>query len=1122
MDVGEWLGGLGLQQYAKAFAENGIDYDVLQNLTGEDLKELGVELLGHRRKLLTAIEALHSRPAAVPAPGRDAQMNSPPAQTSVSPQRRHLTVLFCDLVGSTALSARLDPEDLRDVIRRYHATVAEMVHSQGGFVAQYLGDGALIYFGFPTAHEDDVERAVRTALLICKATQSIEVKGGHLQVRAGLATGLVVVGDRAEGSEASHEPQVMGETPNRAARLQALAEPNGIVIDATTRRLIGRMFELRERAAATLTGFDSPVQYWDVIGEAAIDSRFEALRSGETPLIGRDEELNLLMLRWQQAKKGAGRVVLISGEPGLGKSRLVSAFQERIKAERALQLRYFCSPQHTSTALYPIATHLSRVIKFAGTDTPEQMLEKLRPFVENPEDLPFIADLLSLPVAPDAGFDELAPQERRQKLFAALSTRITALAKSGPLFILLEDAHWIDPTTQELIDYLVSRIGKHPALLLITCRQEYQPSWIGDPSVTNLVLNRLAADDCTALIRALTANGQLPPEMIDEIAARTDGIPLFAEELSKALMDVSQKDARKHASAAELHVPDTLHASLIARLDHLGAEARETAQAGSVIGREFSHALLRRMAATSAILAPQTIDSALDALVGSGLIFVRGTAPDSIYTFKHSLVQDAAYATLLRAQRQKLHAALASIMEKDERVAPEVLAAHFAGAGESEKAAEQWFKAGQAANERSANLEAIRSFRNALDLISSLPATRERKLRMLEITGALCNPMVVAKWLMSETTEVITKAARLAEELGVRPPAVILYHQYLHHTGSSNHQEALRIIELFREEAGPEFLTRAESGASTSISMSGGSLETALERNARALAAYDRRKHAKQRFHFTYEPRGITLSGQSLQLALRGYFEQAKAAEREAVSCAAEVNHPQTIGNLLGYKLVRAEYQQDYSEHAETADSLLRHAKEHGIVFWSLWSDIFRGFASARAGDPLPGIQMIDKALKIFTEMKFTYYRPFHLSLKARAYGMAGDIESARATLSEAIAFAEASGEKVVLAELLRLSGELHLTCSGAAAADTAEHLFTEAIASARVQASNLHELRAATSLARLWQKQSKYEDAERVLRPVYDWFSEGLGAPDLVNARAVLAGAVLDAHAAELRHEHA
>jgi adenylate cyclase len=393
---------------------------------------------------------------------------------------------------------------------------------------------------------------------------------------------------------------------------------------------------------------------------------------------------------------------------------------------------------------------------------------------------------------------------------------------------------------------------------------------------------------------------------------------------------------------------------------------------------------------------------------------------------------------------------------------------------------------------------------------------------MLEITGALCNPMVVAKWLMSETTEVITKAARLAEELGVRPPAVILYHQYLHHTGSSNHEEALRMIELFREEAGPEFLTRAESGASTSISMSGGSLETALERNARALAAYDRRRHAKQRFHFTYEPRGITLSGQSLQLALRGYFEQAKAAEREAVSCAAEVNHPQTTGNLLGYKLVRAEYQQDYSEHEETADSLLRHAEEHGIVFWSLWSDIFRGFASARAGNPLPGIQMIDKALKIFTEMKFTYYRPFHLSLKARAYGMAGDAESARATLSEAIAFAEASGEKVVLAELLRLSGELHLTCSGAAAADTAEHLFTEAIARARVQASKLHELRAATSLARLWQKQSKYEDAERVLRPVYDWFSEGLEAPDLVNARAVLARAVLDAHAAELRHEHA
>jgi predicted ATPase len=603
----------------------------------------------------------------------------------------------------------------------------------------------------------------------------------------------------------------------------------------------------------------------------------------------------------------------------------------------------------------------------------------------------------------------------------------------------------------------------------------------------------------------LTANGQLPPEMIDEIAARTDGIPLFAEELSKALMDVSQKDARKHASAAELHVPDTLHGSLIARLDHLGAEARETAQAGSVIGREFSHALLTRMAATSAILAPQTIESALDALVGSGLIFVRGTAPDSVYTFKHSLVQDAAYATLLRAQRQKLHAALASIMAEDGRVAPEVLAAHFVGAGEPEKAAEQWFKAGQAANERSANLEAIRSFQNALDLISSLPETRERKLRMLEITGALCNPLVVAKWLMPETTETINKTARLAEELGVRPPALVLYNQYLQHTGSANHKEALRMIELLRDEAGPEFTTRAESCASTSISMSGGSLEEALERSARALAAYDRKKHAKQRFQFTYEPHCIALSVQSLQLALRGYFEQAKAAEREALNHAAEVDHPQTTGNLLAYKLVRGEYQQDYSEYQQTVEALLRHAEEHKIVFWSLVADIYRGFAAARTGDPIRGIQMIDKSLKIFSEMKFMFYRPFYLSLKTRAYHIAGDTQNALATLSEAIALANATGERVSLAELIRLSGELQLARSGAMAAEKAQHLFTEAITLAQAQASKLHELRAGTSLARLWQSQSKHEKAERLLRPVYSWFTEGLDAPDLVHARAVL-----------------
>jgi class 3 adenylate cyclase/predicted ATPase len=1103
MDVAEWLGGLGLGQYAKAFAENDVDAEVLRQLTADDLKELGVTILGHRRKLLTAIEALRSPNARASSPLHP-ESGSPVMQIA-SPERRHLTVIFCDLVGSTALSAHLDPEDLRDVIRRYHSMVAETVRSQQGFVAQYLGDGALIYFGFPAAHEDDAERAVRAALLVRKAAEAIQVKGESLQVRAGLATGLVIVGDRAEGSKAAHEPQVMGETPNRAARLQALAKPGGILIDSATRRLVGRIFDLTEQPAAAIKGFDAPVECWDVLGEAAIESRFEALRSGETPLVGREEELKLLTLRWQQAKVGSGRVVLISGEPGLGKSRLVSTFKERLKPDGGMELRYFCSPQHSTTALYPVITHLSRALRLADSDTPEQKLDKLRAAISKTEDLPSIADLFSVATPMDAQFDELAPEERRQKVFAALSGRIAALAQTGPVFMLMEDTHWIDPTTEELLDRLVASIEQLPILLAVTCRPEYQPSWAGHPSVTTLVLNRLRSEDCAALVRMLTANGHLPAHMIDKIAERTDGIPLFAEELSKALMDAGAAPVRNPVWAAALDVPDSLHASLLARLDHLGAAARETAQAGSIIGREFSHALLTRMAAASGMLGAEKIQSALQTLVGSGLIFVRGAAPDAVYTFKHSLVQDAAYSTLLRTHRQKLHAALAAIMEMEGKVAPEVLAHQFSGAGELDKAAEQWLKAGQTANERSANLEAIRSFQKALDIISSLPETPARQLKALEITGAMCSPMIAAKWLMSETAEIINKAAQIADKLGVSPPPAVLYHQALHHIGSSHHSEALRLLHLFRERAGAELQTRAETAISTALYMGGGSLERALEHTSRALAGYDRKAHAKQRFQYTYEPRCAALSAQGVQLTLRGYFNEAKAAEREAVAYAAEFDHAQTTGHVLAYKLLRGEFQQDYSEQEETARALLHHAEKHNIVFWSLWSNIFTGFAAARGGRPLEGIEMMDASIKVFADMKFTFFRPFHLGLKARAYEIAGDIGNALASTSEAIAFARDSGETLVLADLIDLCGDLHLAQCRESALDLAEHLFEEAIALARAQASMLHELRAATSLARLWGTRGRHAEARKALQPVYNWFTDGLDTPDLAKARAVL-----------------
>lgn len=1101
MDIERWLEGVGLPQYKAAFLEHGIDDEVLQQLTADDLKDLGITLIGHRRKLLTAIESLR---ASANGPEDESVSAASQPVSAASPERRHLTVLFCDLVGSTALSARLDPEDLREVIRNYHSTVADVARSQGGFVAQYLGDGALVYFGFPVAHEDDAERAVRAAIMLRDITQSRDAKGEPLQVRCGLATGLVVVGDRAEGSKASHEPQVMGETPNRAARLQALAAPGGIVIDAATRKLVGRMFVLRERSPASLKGFDDLVEVWDVLRAAAIDSRFEALRSGETPLIGRNEELELLTRRWHQAKAGQGRLVLISGEPGLGKSRLVSAFESRIKGGPHIELRYFCSPQHTSTVLHPITTHAMRMAGLRETDAPATKIEKLRKLFPTGDDRLLVADLLSLPVDPKSGLNELAPQEKRAKLFRALVGRILELAAQSPVFLLMEDMHWVDPTTQEVLDALVSKIERLPILIILTFRPEFQPPWAGQANVTTLVLNRLSSDDCAALIRIMTARSDLAPRIVDEIVDRTDGIPLFAEELSKAVVEAGRVEQVKRGSGGQLQVPATLHASLVARLDLLGSEAREAAQASSVIGRDFRHSLLIRMLHQTGIAETAKVNAALDALVSSGLVFMRAAPPDAIYTFKHALVQDAAYSTLLRTQRQKLHAALAPLLAADPTIAPEVLAYHFAGAGEHELAVEYWYRAGRAANERSATSEAIRSFENALDILSELPDTRENKLKILEITSALCNPLIVSRWLMPETTSRITRAAQLAEELGASPPPVITYHQWLYHFGCANHQEALRLGRIFLKTGGPELQTRAQVCVANSIYMTGGSLESAIAHIEEGLRKYDRRTHASQRFQYTYEPRCVALTTLSLQLALAGYFDRAKAAEKEALEYAAEFDHSQTFRLILSYKLLREEFQKDYAEQQETARTLEEHANRDKVVFHGHWADVFRGFAAARAGRAHEGIAMIDRSLEAFAGM-IHYYRPFHFGLRAQAYELAGDFDRALESAAEGIAVAKQSGERVVLSDLIRLSGDLQFRRDGEAASELAEKLFSEAIALAQAQRSKLHELRASTSLASLKQTRGEHRQADDLLRPVYDWFKEGLSSPDLLAARAVL-----------------
>ena len=681
--IAEWLDELGLSEHTERFVENKIDVAVLPLLTDEDLKEIGIPL-GHRRKILAAINqgtrAAQPAPVAGPAPstelkGRDA------------PERRYMTVLFSDLVGSTALSARMDPEDLREVITAYQTCVAEAVGRFGGFVAKYMGDGALVYFGYPEAHEDDPERAVRAALELVAAVARLTTHS-LLQTRVGIASGQVIVGDLI-GRGASQEQAIVGKTPNLAARLQSLAEPNTVVIAESTRKLLGDLFEYQDLGPKDLKGIDEPAPAWAVMRPSSLESRFEALHtSGLTQLVGRQEELELLLRRWWKATEGEGQVVLLSGEPGIGKSRLIAALSERLATEPHARLRYFCSPQHTDSALYPIISQLERAAGFTHDDNAPTKLDKLDALLARSftpaTDAPSSPTLLSLPNEGRYPTTEMSPQQRRQRTLEALINQIVALAEQSPVVMIVEDIHWVDPTTLEVLGRGIDRIKSVGVLLIITYRPEFDPPWLGRPYVTALTLNRLGERDIASMIDRVQGNKPLPDNIRQDIIERTDGIPLFVEEMTKAVLEAEgEGDARKTAAAvpsSAMAVPASLHASLMSRLDRLGP-AKEIAQIGAAIGREFSHALLQ-----AAVRKPEAeLVAALDRLITAGLLFQQGVAPQATYLFKHALVQDAAYGTLLREPRRALHARIAETLESQftdiAESQPEFLARHCTEAG---------------------------------------------------------------------------------------------------------------------------------------------------------------------------------------------------------------------------------------------------------------------------------------------------------------------------------------------------------------------------------------------------------------------------------------------------------
>jgi len=1105
MDVAAWLQNLDLERYVSAFRDNDIDAEVLLKLTAEDLISIGVTSVGHRRKLLDAIASLG---IAVPTAVVTASAPGAPAQGDA--ERRQLTVMFCDLVGSTALSTRHDPEDLRELIGDYHCAVADTAGRFEGFVAKYMGDGVLIYFGYPQAHEDDAERAVRAGLAVVEAVGQLPARPG-LSVRLGIATGLAVVGDLI-GEGTAQERGVVGETPNLAARLQALAAPNTLVIGEATRRQIGGLFDLADLGPQALAGFAEPQPAWRVIGESGMLSRFEALRSGTTPLIGRDEEVELLFRRWHQAKTGDGRVVLISGEPGIGKSRLTAALSEQIETEPHARLRYFCSPHHQDSALHPFIAQLELAAGFARDDAVEAKLGKLRamlaPGTRDDDDIALLSELLSLPSS--AADLNLSPQRKREKLFEAVLNQLAAEARPRPVLMVFEDAHWIDPTSRELLDLTVDRVRHLPVLLAITFRPEFHAPWSGRAHVTSLALNRLGDRDGEALVQKLAGNAALTAEIVAEIVERTDGVPLFVEELTKAVLESAAQGDRVAAvlgttSLVALSVPATLHASLMARLDRLGPAAKEIAQIGAVLGREFAYELIEPVAQRP----EKELRAALDQLSEAGLLFCRGIAPHASYLFKHALVQDAAYSTLLRKRRQELHARVAAALEEHfadlaERQ-PELLAHHVTAAANTERAVDQWLKAGRHAAARFTYFEAIAHLERGLGLLHSLPESPARDSREIELQLALGLCLLTAKGAV-EAKPPYMRAHELAERGGEPQQRFEALNGVWQSTMVSGGIAAAsplsdRLLRMAERE-GDDGLRLQAHHSGWSTWWAAGDPAKAREHADAGRLLYDPTKHASHRLVYGGHDPGVC-AGYMGALAewLLGYPEKALASIAGSLALAERLAHPFTLSVALTMSselyLNRREPELALSllEAAEVlaAEQRLSLMAEPGML---------RGAALVEQGAVDEAIARIREGVINWTRLGRTILLPYGLAFLAEGLARHGDRAAALAALREGLATADATGEHMWDAELHRVTGTALLADNKL---EEGQASLQQAIRIARAQQAKSLELRAARDLARLWGEQGRRAEARDLLAPFYEWFTEGLDTADLKEAKALL-----------------
>jgi class 3 adenylate cyclase/predicted ATPase len=1031
--------------------------------------------------------------------------------------------MFCDLVDSTKLSSQLDPEDYREVVRAYQSACTEVIQRFDGHVAQLLGDGLLVYFGYPQAHEDDAQRAVRTGLGILAAMGDLnsrlqQEKGIQLAIRLGIHTGLVVIGEM--GSTGRQEQLALGETPNVAARIQGLAAPNTLVISEATSRLVRGYFDYQDLSEQTLRGVAEPVPVYRVLQESGARGRLDVAGTrGLTPLVGRESEVTFLLERWEQAKAGHGQVVLLSGEAGIGKSRLVQVLKDHVANEPHMRWECRSVEHYQNTSLFPLTDLFQRLLQFATGETPDEKFGKLEQALSQyrlplGETVPLLAPLLSLSLPEDRyPLLNLSPQRYRQKTLETLVAILLEHAERQPGLFILEDLHWADPTTLELLNLVIEQTPTASLLTVLTCRPHFQPTWHHRSYLTEITVNRLSPTQVAQIVHRITDGKTFPAEVLQQIIAKTDGVPLFVEELTKAILESGQlKAVDGHyelvGSFSTFAIPATLQDSLMSRLDRL-MTGKVIAQLGATIGRQFSYALLQAVAQ----LNDKTLHEELHRLVEAELLYQRGLPPQATYVFKHALIQDAAYQSLLKSTRQHYHQRIAHVLEEQfpETTAtqPELLAHHYTEAGLTEQAVSHWHKAGQGASERSAHVETISYLHTALELLQTLPETHARVQREVDMHIALGASLIATKGYADPAVgETYTYARQLCQHLeDPRQLFPVLRGLWVYYNTRAEYQTAHalgeQLLSLAQHAQDSAMLVAAHRALGTTLCWRG-AVASAQAHFAQGIALYDPQQHHASVFRHGEDSGVNCLSRAAWMLWGLGYPDQGLVRNAAAVTLAQQSAHSFSLGYALSNAAMFHQYRREGRTTQEHAEAAIRLAQDQGFLHWMAMGGVLRGWALAQQGEAQAGIEQLTQGLRALRGTGMEAQRPYHLALLAEAYGTMEQPETGLTMLTEALTLAETTGERWYEPELYRLKGALLLQLNSDNQAE-AETCFYKALDIARSQQAKSFELRIATSLARLWQSQGKREAARQILGDVYGWFTEGFDTADLKDAKALL-----------------